>query len=488
MRHLFLFITKYKRASTLEKLKIKKISFSKCVDFRLVYGKLWTISSFLETPTLLLESALRQYDTFLVLILFQHQTILSVVKSFFEDTEWPCVMVGSAFEGCFLPKHLNTEKKVAVEFDFLVRLPLPIAGESTESTLQYVSPSGKHHEVVLKLSDPSVLLSTYIGIENRATNGIDTFLSKAKDGFLKINFMEAVEEKIKNSLRKVLEQKPGGMEMVSRRDTKYCVGLHPSLKVSFLKPITERLDMLPLDPETWSGDAMTNAQMLFVNLTNWGAPLWPVRIFNIHLAIQCEWPEDVRTKWLQRDRFWPSDSTVQKVATSSCYLIPLWENVRKDELIDKEVMQFQMTFGMAEYLFFSETGPKERQCLVILKSLKENYFIRSQIISSFTIKTVFFWYLQSTSLPMRQSLGRGELLERLLDDLIGFLNERNLPHFFIPSVNLLGTFDAEDINNTVKQLKEVKNNLLNYLCSELFHVEGSTLISEDFVNQVLCLV
>ena len=459
--------------------------FSKCVDFRLVYGKLWTVSNFRETPTLLLESALRRYDTFLVLILFQHQTILSVVKSFFEDTEWPCVMVGSAFEGCFLPKHLNTEKNRAVEFDFLVRLPLPIAGESRDSTLQYVSQRGKHHQVLLKLSEPSVLSSAYIGTENRPTNGIDTFLSKAKDGFLKRNFMEVMEEKIKNSLGKVLEQKPGSMEMMSRRDTKYCVGLHPSLKVSFFKPITERLDMLPLDPESWSGDAMTNAQMLFVNLTNWGAPLWPARIFNIHLAIQCEWPEDVRTKWLQRDRFWPSDGTVQKVAMSSCYLIPLWENVRKDEQIDKEVMEFQMTFGMAEYLLFSETGPKERQCLVILKSLKEKFFSRSQIISSFTIKTVFFWYLQSTSLPMRQSLGRGELLERLLDDLIGFLNERNLPHFFIPSVNLLVTFDAEDINNTVKQLKEIKNNLLSYLCSELFQIECS---SEDFVNKVLCLV
>ena len=446
-------------------------------------------SNVLETPTLLLESALRRYDTFLVLILFQHQTILSVIKSFFEDTEWPCVMVGSAFEGSFLPKHLDSEKEGAVEFDFLVRLPLPIAGESTENTVQYVSPNGKHHQVVLKLSDPSLLSSTYIGIENRETNyGIYSFLSKGKDGFFKRNFMEMMEEKIKNSLGKVLEQKPGGMEMESRRDTKYCVGLHPSLKVSFFKPITERLDMLPLDPETWLGDAMTNAQMLFVNLTNWGAALWPTRIFNIHLTIQCEWPEDTRIKWLQRDRFWPSDSTVQKVALSSCYLIPLWENVRKDAEIDKEVMEFQMMFGMAEYLLFSEIGPKERQCLVILKSLKENYFVSSQILSSFSIKTVFFWYLQSTSLSMRQSLGRGELLERLLDDLIGFLTERNLPHFFIPNVNLLVTFDAEDINTTVKQLKKIKNNSLNYLYSELFHVESSTLLSEDFVNKVMCFV
>lgn len=459
-----------------------------CVNSRLAGGKKWTGISFLGNYTFYLESALRQYDDFLVHIVFQHQTILSAVKCFFEDTEWPCVMVGSAFEGCFLPKHLDCEKKEsALEFDFLVRLPIPMAGESTDKTLQYVSVSGRARQVVLNLSDPSIILSEYIDIESKAT---DAYLKKQGDGFyLKRNFMETVEEKLKNSLDKVLVQKPGGMEIVTRCDiTQHLVGLHASFEVSFFKPITEHLDMLPLDPDTWSGDSMTNAQMLWVNLTNWSSPSWPTRIFMVHLGVQCEWPEDARIKWLERDRLWPSENIVQKVAQSSCYLLPLWENPRKDQLIDKEVMEFQFTFGMAEYLLFSETGPKERQCVIILKSLKFKYFSSSQIVSSFVIKTVLFWYLQSTSLLERQSLGRGELLARLLDDLIGFLHKNNLPHFFMPGVNLLENFDAVDINNVLKQLKRVKKNLLDYLLSELFHVKCATSLNEDFVNKVLCFI
>lgn len=94
--------------------------------------------------------------------------------------------------------------------------------------------------------------------------------------------------------------------------------------------------MLPLELDTWSGDVMENAIMLFVNLTNWCSSPWPTRIFNCHLVIPCEWPEEGRIKWLQRDRFWPSHSVVEKVARSSCYLLPLWTNSIDVNKTDKE--------------------------------------------------------------------------------------------------------------------------------------------------------
>lgn len=398
-------------------------------------------------------------------------------------------MVGSAFEGCFLPEKPDHEQESAVEFDFLVKLPLPMAEESTKGILKYVLPSGKPDQVVLDISDLSTISSANSGLEVTAPSAMDSVLMHGKHGFLTTNFVEAMEEKIKNDLSNFLDQKPGGMEMLSRKDVKYCVGVQPSLKISFFKSVTEHLDMSTLDSDTWSGHATENALMLFVNLTNWGSTCWPTRIFNIYLTIQCEWPEEARINWLQRERFWPSETVVKTVAMSSCFLLPVWENSRKGDQIDKEVMEFQMNFGVAEYVLFSETGPKERQCVVILKCIKESYFFSSQIISSYTIKTVVFWYLQSTSLPKRQSLGRGELLERLLDDLIGFLSESCLPHFFIPSVNLIENFDESHIKATVKQLKRVKNNLLNILHLELIQDKCSAGHNDqDFVNKVMCFL
>lgn len=144
-------------------------------------------------------------------------------------------------------------------------------------------------------------------------------------------------------------------------------------------------------------------------------------------------------------------------------------------------MEFKMTFSMAEVLLLLETEPKEKQCIVLLKSLKERYFIDCQIISSFSIKMVFFWYLESTSWHERQTLGRGELLEKLLNKFIGFLSERNLPHFFVPIVNLLDDFSTEEIRKTVKLLRNVKNNLLDSLGPELFQLKYTTLFTEDLV-------
>jgi len=442
------------------------------------------MASFFQTPPLQLELALRQYDDFLVLILFHHQTILSAVKCFGEDTE--SVLIGSAFEGCFLPKNFNNGKGYGVEFDFFVRLPTPMAWESP-GALQYMPLDEQPHQVLVKLSSPSTLESEYIGIKNKVPNLSDSFLKKCEDGFyLKRNFMEAMEEKIQNSLKKVLVQKPGGMEMVSRCDAeKNSEGLQASIDVSFLKPITEHLGMLPLDPDSWSGDAMTNAQMLWVNLTNWSSPSWPSRIFKVHLVLECDWPADAKMNWLQRQRYWLSEKTVQDVAEAPCYLHPLWD---EEEPIDESAMTFQMTFGLAEYLLFMETGPKERQCIVVLKAIKEKYFHKSQILSSFVIKMVFFWHLESTPLSERQDMGRGELLVCLLDKLVSFLNDNNLPHFFLPIVNLLQRFHPDDISSTCRQVKKVKRNMLAYLPSELFQVKCSKTIDDDFVQTVLQFV
>ena len=442
------------------------------------------MTSFFQTPPLHLEMALRQYDDFLVLVLFHHQTILGAVKCFGLDTE--SVLIGSAFEGCFLPKNLNNGKGNGVEFDFFVRLPTPMARECP-GALQYMPLDDQSHKVLVKLSSSSVLESEYIGIKNTVPNLSDGFLKKCEDGsYLKGNFMEAMEDKIQNSLQRVLEQKPGGMEMVSRCETeRTSEGLQASINVSFFKPITQHLGMLPLDPDTWSGDAMTNAQMLWVNLTNWSSPSWPTRIFKVHLVLACEWPADAKSNWLQRQRYWPSEKTVQDVAEAPCLLHPLWD---KEVLIDESVMTFQMTFGVAEYLLFSETGPKERQCIVVLKAIKEKYFHNSQILSSFVIKMAFFWYLESTPLSERQDMGRGELIVCLLDKLVSFLNDSNLPHFFMPRVNLLECFDAGDISNTCRQVKRVKRNMLDYLPYELFLFQCSKTVNDDFVQKVLQFV
>ena len=453
--------------------------------FRLVQnGKPWDMARFFQTSPLQLEMALRKHDDFFVHILFHHQTILSAVKCFGSETE--SVLIGSAFEGCFLPKNLNNGKENGVEFDFFVCLPTPMARESP-GVVQYNPLDGQPHQVLVKLSSPSILESEYIGLKNTVPNLSGSFLRKCKDGFyLKRNFIEAMEEKIQNSLGKVLRQKPGGMEMVSRcKAEKNIEGLQASNTVLFSKPITEHLGMLPLDPDTWSGDAMTNAQMLWVNLTNWSSPFWPTRIFKVHLVLECQWPADAKMNWLQRQRYWPSEKTVQDIAEAPCYLHPLWD---KEEPIDDSTMTFQMTFGMAEYLLFLEIGPKERQCILVLKAIKEKYFHNSQILSSFVIKMVFFWHLESSPLSERQDMGRAELLVCLLDKLVRFLNGRNLPDFFIPSVNLLQHFDACDISDTCSRVKRVKRNMSDYLSSELFQVKCSKAINDDFVQRVLQFV
>lgn len=444
-------------------------------------GKPWEILSFFQiSNTLHLEAAVRQYDDFFLLVPLQHRTILRAVKSFGKETD-NCVLIGSAFEGCFLPKKINGRLEIAVECDFFVQLATPTAKEST-GTFQHTQVDGKTHQVLVKMSDPSVIEWEHMGIDHTAS-----YLRHCSDGFyIKRNFMQAMEGKIWNSLSKVYAKKPGGMEIVHRSETRQDVELSASLDVTFFKKICDHLDMLPLDPNTWSGNAMTTAQMLWVNLINWSSSFWPARIFKVHVVLECSWPAVAMENWLQRKRQWPTMKSVQEIALTPCYLHPLWDET--GPAIDEEVMAFQITFGRAEFLLFSETGPKERQCIVILKALKEKYFHDSKVFTSHSIKMVFFWHLESTPLAERQEMGRGELLVHLLDKLTAFLESNNLPHFFNPHANLLEGLNACDISSTLKEFKRVQRNLLDYLTSELFQEEWLRANGDDLVQKVLQFV
>lgn len=103
-------------------LTIFSASFLLFFIFWHVHGRMLMRRSLRDTSNFPLELALREHDDLLVFILFQHQTTLSAIKGFFDDTEWPCDMVGSAFEGCFVPKHLESKREIANEFDFFLRL------------------------------------------------------------------------------------------------------------------------------------------------------------------------------------------------------------------------------------------------------------------------------------------------------------------------------------------------------------------------------
>lgn len=85
-------------------------------------------------------------------------------------------------------------------------------------------------------------------------------------------------------------------------------------------------------------------------------------------------------------------------------------------------------------------------------------------------------------------MGRGELLVHLLDKLTAFLESNNLPHFFNPHANLLEGLNACDISSTLKELKRVQRNLLQYLTSELFQEEWLRANGDDLVKKVLQFV
>ena len=156
--------------------------------------------------------------------------------------------------------------------------------------------------------------------------------------------------------------------------------------------------------------------------------------FDSMSAIPCsQWPKDA-DRWLTRYRpsGWPDEDLVKRVIADGCHLIPV--SHPQSRCPDVE---WHYSFSVAERTLARSLSDAQRQCYILLKLIVMRQLSHCSALCLYHIKTVFLW--QCEKIPASEwsmDIGLAANFLWLLDELLQCVATRDLPHYFIPEINL----------------------------------------------------
>jgi hypothetical protein len=145
--------------------------------------------------------------------------------------------------------------------------------------------------------------------------------------------------------------------------------------------------------------------------------------YDITPYIQFEgWPR-IALEWINRVRFsnWPSRSLIREIVESDFGAVPVSykENCKMAEY------EWRISFSNAESLLFQNMDNNQVLIYSVCKNLIDLSNIDKELLKTYYIKTVFFWFLEKVlSIQIcRENLG--VLLINFIEEILLSLSERN---------------------------------------------------------------
>jgi len=173
-----------------------------------------------------------------------------------------------------------------------------------------------------------------------------------------------------------------------------------------------------------------------------------------------------------QDGYWPSQETLQTARMCGCFLVPVGYHGSLNESIE-----WRITPNLIERLLMFSLKMVPIKCLVVLKMLKKQEFVKhihceNCKITSFHCKTALFFTLNRT-LPKVWTKSRLiECIVRCLQTIIEFLNQGEFPHFIVEGVDL---FDGKLCRECQLSLERAIQGMIQDDMHVLFHLQSDDL-------------
>jgi hypothetical protein len=137
-----------------------------------------------------------------------------------------------------------------------------------------------------------------------------------------------------------------------------------------------------------------------------------------------------------------------------------------------QLKDFSLSFNLSEGKLVKAFSRVQRYVYLILKAYLKGIFEklykdehRPLKIKTYHVKTILFWLFESQMDDIKQENEARAVYQIVCKALLLFrekLTERNLPHYFVPAVNLLSEFEEQDIRIGIDCIDNVlENPLLN---------------------------
>ena len=206
------------------------------------------------------------------------------------------------------------------------------------------------------------------------------------------------------------------------------------------------------------------------------------------LAMPCkEWPPTAKPciKRFQ-DKGWFREDLIQKIKDGGCHIVPVPHKTMDGKMLK---MEWRISFATTERLIArTALANVQKQAYVAIKTLFHQKLKKLEILSSYHMKTVFFF----TCERILESFWEENLFLCILfflDFLIECIEKRNIPNFFIPENNLIDYITEEQFVTLQKTLKEIRRDplkpLLSFFYDRYFDELGAKLDYKDIFAAVI---
>jgi len=188
-----------------------------------------------------------------------------------------------------------------------------------------------------------------------------------------------------------------------------------------------------------------------------------------------EWPKTA-SEWISRERLldWPTEDLICDIVGDGCLLVPKKPDLNHSSELHpcdaEDEAHWRVSFSLAEKRLMHSLSDRQKFCYFVFKSLF--YFKMAGVptlmncestevgqdggVSSYLAKSTLFWTCERLDFDKKEP--RCIVIE-LFVQLITYFLDGCLPHYFIPSVNLL--------RNMSLGCKEAAIDMLTKLISEL---------------------
>jgi len=173
-----------------------------------------------------------------------------------------------------------------------------------------------------------------------------------------------------------------------------------------------------------------------------------------------------------QDGYWPSQETLKAARMCGCFLVPVGHHGSMNESIE-----WRITPNLIERLLMFSLKMVPIKCLVVLKMLKKEEFIKhvhceNCKFTSFHCKTALFFTMNKTPPTVWTKSRLIECIVRCLQTILEFLNQGKCPHFIVEEVDL---FDGKLCRACQLSLEQAIQGMIQDDMHVLFHLQSDDL-------------
>lgn len=155
------------------------------------------------------------------------------------------------------------------------------------------------------------------------------------------------------------------------------------------------------------------------------------------------------------------------IVAIGCHIVSKAHPTRNESHVE---IEFRYSVSKAENEICHTMNKVQRQCFVLFRmllfdTLNDTLSNQKHRLSSYHLKTVFFWSCEKSPPAESTRDTLGLRLIGLLDEFLHFLGQANIPNYCIPGNNMIDYFPQRATQNWIGKLRQVRLDPVAYLFS-----------------------